>query len=333
LLVATPFSMTETPNIPLRRPSPGPAASGSQPFDDSLRWGARAAAATVLVIAACLLVVPLAARADDVEVQRLLALGDTAYTRRAEGAQGNVAQSGPIVEAVEAYAAAVELAPDRLDLRVRLLRALFFQGQYATSDVETKKLLFERGRLQFEESAELLSRRNGVEHGGDEVAVEALVLGLAREPDAGPLHYWGAVHWGVWGELFGNLAAVKKGVAKKVRDHGEVARQLAPDYDSGAPYRLLGRLHAVAPRVPIFTGWIDRELGLRYLEKALELGPDEPLHRAFLAEALLDHGPASAHERAMALLESAASAEPRAELAVEDAQAIADARKSLAARR
>ena len=60
---------------------------------------------------------------------------------------------------------------------------------------------------------------------------------------------------------------------------------------------------------------------------------DDPLTRTFLAEALLDHGPAAEHARGRELLSSAAAAEPRPDHAVEDAAAIADAAKSLATRR
>ncbi|HUP22969.1 MAG TPA: hypothetical protein VNB06_08515 [Thermoanaerobaculia bacterium] len=268
------------------------------------------------------------ATGDD-ESQRLLDMGDKSWARRAEHALGHTAATGPIVEAVAAYSRAIELAPQRLDLRVRLLRALFFQGQYATPDEATKKRLFDRGRLLFETSADLLAQRIGVSRDEDP---HKAALALGREPEAGPLHYWGAVHWGLWGEHFGNLAAVKKGVAKKVRDYGEVARLLSPEYDGGAPYRLLGRMHAVAPRVPLFTLWIDRELSIHYLERAHAIDAENPLHGAFLGEALLDHGPAAARTRGMALLDGAAKAEPRPSYQVEDARAIDDASKALAER-
>ena len=279
-------------------------------------------------LAALWLLLPGLAAGND-EARLLLELGDTAFARRAEGSNAATAAAEPIAEAVDAYTRAMSLEPDRLEPRVALLRALAFQGDYATADAAAKRAIFDRGRLLFEESAVMLAKRLGIALAEE---ADAIAKALEGEPATGPLFYWGAVHWGQWGQHFGPLAAVKEGVAKKVRDCGEVARLLSPEYEQGGPYRLLGRLHAVAPRVPIFTMWIDHQLAIEYLESA-HASSDDPLTRTFLAEALLDHGPASERARAMALLEGAATAEPRPGFAVEDSRAIADAKKSLAQRR
>jgi hypothetical protein len=268
------------------------------------------------------------AAAND-EAQLLLEIGDAAYARRAERSNGTLAEPALIAEAIDAYTRAMTLEPDRLEPRVAVLRALAYQGDHATADASAKREIFDRGRLLFEESVSLLGKRLGIVLPAE---ADAIAKALESEPAAGPLFYWGAVHWGQWGQHFGPLAAVKEGVAKKVRDCGEVARLLSPEYEQGGPYRLLGRLHAVAPRVPLFTMWIDHDLAIEYLEKA-HAASDDSLTRMFLAEALLDHGPASERARAMTLLEEAAAAEPRAGWELEDARAIADAKKSLAQRR
>ena len=128
-----------------------------------------------------------------------------------------------------------DLSYARLEPRVRLLRALSFQGDYASADVAVKKEIFERGRSLFEESLQLLTR--SLESPLPSEPPEAIAEAVAHLPEAGPLFYWGAVHWGQWGKLFGPLEAIRKGVAKRLRDGGEVARLLVPDYEEGAPFR------------------------------------------------------------------------------------------------
>ena len=113
------------------------------------------------------------------------------------------------------------------------------------------------------------------------------------------------------------MAALRKGVADRLRVHGQVALELAPDYDFAGPYRFLGRMHAVAPKVPGFTGWIDRETAVELLEEGHRRAPEHPQNRLFLAEIWLDQRPTKKQE-ALELLEELLIAEPRSGWVVED---------------
>ncbi|HVS13072.1 MAG TPA: hypothetical protein VMV46_04045 [Thermoanaerobaculia bacterium] len=261
-------------------------------------------------------------------VDELVARGDRAWARRAEGAAASRARSQPIGEAVDAFRLALDRAPERLDVRIRLLRSLFFLARYATEDPREKKRLYEEGRSVFDHGLERLGRRFGARL--ERAEADELPALLADAPEAGELYFWGAVHWGLWGESFGTMASVRKGVAGKIRRFGESAKALAPEYENAGAYRLLGRLHALAPRVPLFTGWVDPDLAIEYLERAVELAPADPLNRFFLAEALYEYGDEAQSGRARQLLESAARAQPRPDRRVEDGEAIADARTRLA---
>jgi tetratricopeptide (TPR) repeat protein len=284
------------------------------------RWCGLAPLAALLLVAA--------RPAPAATVDELVARGDRAHARRAEGAQGDRARSQPIGEAVVAFREALAQAPERLDVRVRLLRSLFFLARYATEDPKEQKRLYEEGRSVFDQGLERLGRRAGARL--DKADAGELPALLAEVPEAGELYFWGAVHWGLWGESFGTMASVRKGVAGKIRRFGEGARALAPEYENAGAYRLLGRLHALAPKVPLFTGWVDHDLAIEYLERAVELAPEDPLNRFFLAEALYEYGTGGQGPRVRELLESAANAQPRPDRRVEDGEAIADARARLA---
>jgi tetratricopeptide (TPR) repeat protein len=288
-------------------------------------------------VAVALLLIPAATRAQQSppypsgaarpDVEQLLATGDEAFARRHQGASGAQARAEPIGEAVAAHRRALELAPERIDVRARLLHSLFFVARYATPSPSRKKALYEEGRDVFEQGLARLKEDVGKRL--DSVEPEALPELLAEHPHAGELYFWGAVHWGLWGESFGTMASVRRGVAGRIRRYGESAKALVPDYQNAGAYRLLGRLHALAPRVPLFTGWIDHDLAVDYLERAVELAPEDPLNLYFLADALLEYR-RDQSERAARLLESAAGATPRPDRPIEDAEAITDARARLA---
>ena len=65
-----------------------------------------------------------------------LAEGDAQWARRAEGAQGPVAEPGPIDRALPVYRRALALAPDSTEARWRLMRALFFRGAFCGSPTD-----------------------------------------------------------------------------------------------------------------------------------------------------------------------------------------------------
>ena len=67
--------------------------------------------------------------------------------------------------------------------------------------------------------------------------------------------------------------------------------QLEPGYDAGGPYRLLGRLHARLPRVPLFSGWVDRSKALPLVEAGYALAPWHPGNRLVVAITLEELAP------------------------------------------
>lgn len=251
------------------------------------------------------------------------AQGNGWYHRRAEGARGELPAAEPIQRAVELLQQALDAAPSDVSIRADLLRALLFEAEYVAQDQDSKKALFERGRLLFEEGLEQLERATQTPDLVRREPREIRQL-LAHEPAAGAFVFWGAVHYGLWGEYFGNFAAARKGLANRLLRYGEAARALAPDIDSEGPSRFLGRLHHLTPRIPFVTRWADRDLAVELLAYAATEAPEEPLNRLFYAQALFELR--GERQAALEILRSTLLQPARANHQVEDARARARVR-------
>ncbi|RMH10954.1 MAG: hypothetical protein D6701_15610, partial [Gemmatimonadetes bacterium] len=125
------------------------------------------------------------------------------------------------------------------------------------------------------------------EPGKDEAwADSALVfLNTAVEADSTRVegYYYRAIAAGRFAQdhkLRGRAAMVQ------VREDGRRAVALDPTYDGGGPHRVLGALYLRAPGPPAGVGSLRR--ALQHLERARELGPDQPDNLLFLAEAYLE---------------------------------------------
>jgi tetratricopeptide (TPR) repeat protein len=266
----------------------------------------------------------LSAQADSIVV------GDAAWARRAEGHQGDRAQPGPVNEAVATYERAVKEQPDRLEGYWKLLKALHYKGDFATPGKEGKQQAFARGKEVAEAALDRLARKTA----GSREKLDAMTPGQAAKavsavPEAKPLYLWAAVHWGLWGDVFGRMAAARQGVGDKVRRYSETLVALDERYEDAGGHRVLGRLHTLAPKVPFVTGWVDRDKAVSELRKAVALGPDNWDNHLFLAEALFEYQPAKAAE-AREILRRLLARRPTPELAVEQERTLVNAKELLA---
>jgi tetratricopeptide (TPR) repeat protein len=267
---------------------------------------------------------PLAAQTDPI------AAGDAAWARRAEGHQGARALHGPIDEAIAAYERAVKEQPDRLEGAWKLLRALHYKGDFTTDSNDAKQKIFARGKEVAEAGIDRLAKRTaGSRQKLDALRPAQAAKAVAAVPEAKPLFLWAAVHWGLWGDVFGRLAAARQGVGDKVRSYSEILIALDERYEDAAGHRILGRLHTLAPKVPFVTGWVDRDKAVSELRRAVALGPDNFDNHVFLAEALFEYQPAKAAE-ARDILRRLIVRQPTPELAVEQEKSLVNARALLA---
>ena len=124
------------------------------------------------------------------------------------------------------------------------------------------------------------------------------------------------------------IQAGVRAVPARIRDHAEAVIELDPELADGGGLRLLGRLHTAAPRVPMVSGWIDRERGIELLRRACRVSTADPRNPLFLAEALLRHRPAAEAE-AVSLLRQVAVRRPDPEHRVEQSETLERARSLL----
>ena len=257
-----------------------------------------------------------------------IAAGDAAWARRAEGHQGDHALPGPIDEAIAAYERAVKEQPDRLEGTWKLLQALHYKGEYATSTRDGKQQVFARGKEVAEAGIDRLARRVGGRQKLDDMTPAQAAKACSGIPEARPIFLEAAVHWGLWGDVFGRLAAARQGVGDRVRRYAEILIALDERYADAAGHRILGRLHTLAPKVPFFTGWVDRDKAVAELRRAVALGPDNLDNYLFLAEALLEHQPDKSTE-ARGILRRLLARQPVPEMVVEQERTLVNAKALL----
>jgi tetratricopeptide (TPR) repeat protein len=265
-----------------------------------------------------------------------IADGDAAYLRRAAGGSDGHAAPEPIGEAVRAFQEAVAADPRNLEARWKLLRALHFEGEFATDDRAAKRRIFDRARTLSERGIELLAERVGGGQRLHELSEGERQARLARASvptrDVAALHFWSAINWAAWSQVSGLFDAVRRGVANRIHEDALLVLAIAPDYEDGGAHRLLAALHARLPRVPLVSGWVDRARALPHAESALAIAPQHPGNQLLLALTLLDLEPERRSE-AVALLEKVAASEPRAATQVEDLAIRREARERLALER
>jgi tetratricopeptide (TPR) repeat protein len=244
---------------------------------------------------------------------------DEHFARRSIGAIDEVAHPQEVDAAVDLYRKALVATPHNIDTLARLLRALHFRGAYTGAPLEEKKRIFDEGRRLGQAAVDRLEAEARAANGLSRIEALRLVDG------APALYLWTAVHWGEWGLARGKFASARSGVAGRLRDLTQTLIDLDPLFDDAAGYRMLGRLHAEAPKILFVTGWVSHDKGVQYLRRAYNLAPDHPVTCVFLAEAILDHQPEKRKE-ARELLEHCVSLTPRPDRILEDSMYMGDAR-------
>ena len=223
---------------------------------------------------ASVLCVAMVASADD-----FLRQADMWYGRRAGNFDPQTMEVDPasIDRAIELYRRAFDEGAGvaREEACWKLIRACYFQGQFAATEAEARKKAY------------------GI---GKSVGAE----GLADFPESAAIHAWMAIIWGVWGEEHGILRSAREGVAGRIRQHCERVIELDAAFQDAAGHRVLGRLHYKAPRIPLILGWPSKDKALEYLEEAYRVAPANHYNRQYLAEALYDRG---SRDRATELME------------------------------
>jgi hypothetical protein len=265
-----------------------------------------------IVVTAASILLGGSAAPDTAGVAEAVAAADAHYARRDEGPRGGTADPREIADAIAAYSSAAGRAPEDASVRWKLARALYFQGTYTGLDAKGQRDAFARGKAAAEEALAILKRRRA----------------LSKEnPDAAPSLFWAAVDWGQWGLATNKVDAATNGVARRVRDYCLALIELDPSFEEGGGYRILGRLHDSAPKIPLVTGWVSRAEGIRNLELAVGVAPENLVNLQFLAEAKARAGDVA---KARALEERVVAGTPSPDHLVEELAIQETARANLA---
>ena len=260
-----------------------------------------------------------------------VASGDGHYLRRADGRQGAVADPREIDAALNDYDAAIRKSRNDADAKWKYLRATYFKAEYTGLDDAKKAAVYERALPVADDAIAAQRARAAEKTGGKAAALEPSEIGkaLAGDLTAGETFFWTAVAWGQWSLVHGKMAAVRQGAAAKIRDDARATIAIDPDLEDAGGDRVLGRLHAVSPKVVFFTGWIDRDEAIKDLQEAVRRAPDNLVNKVYLAEAIHEYS----EDRAPAadLLKAVVAATPHPDHLVEDAKIQADAQQDLKA--
>lgn len=159
--------------------------------------------------------------------------------------------------------------PDDYEALWRLARAYHFLGKHLTLKRE-RVLAFKRG-------------------------IEAGRRAVQLAPDRPEGHFWLAANYGEYGQQKSIFTRWR--LVKPMRRELEIVIRLDPQFENGSAYAVLGKLDAEVPG--LFGGNLNR--GIRSLQRALQIGPNNSLTKLFLAEAYLKAG---RREEARRLLES-----------------------------
>lgn len=220
-------------------------------------------------------------------------------------------------------------SPDRFDVRWRLMRAIYYRGEFEAAGPD-KDAAWSEGRDLAVEGIERLGKLDAgtppheLEPGTRQLWVSSTGLDPS---DVARFYFWSSIHLGSWSRTAGLLTAVREGVANRIHAYLGVTLELDPAYDRGGPHRLLSALHGSLPRVPFVTGWVDRKQALPQAERALAIAPDDPGNRFLWALTVVkQEGPS---EETQAVFEEIAQLEPRPGFEQEDAALRKEALKRL----
>jgi hypothetical protein len=260
----------------------------------------------------------------------VIAAADKAWQRRDEGHVGGRASRERIGEAIAGYEKAAQQSSESAEARWKLARALFFDAKLTGRDQDDELAIYVRARKAGDEALAILSRRAPGGPLPANATPKQVAAALAKDRDAPPAYFWTAVAWGEWGQLATKMQGMKTGAATRIRDAAATVIALDPSFEEAGGYRVLGRLHQKAPRVPYVTGWVSRADGLRYLKLAVNTAPKNFVNRHFLAEAMAGDG-AAGRMAAIRIEKELVADSPSPGHLVEDLAIQDEARKNLAA--
>ena len=182
-----------------------------------------------------------------------LAFADSCYAARAERANGDKADAKNAKLMKDAYRKAMADSTVLEKATEGYVKAYYFSFRFVHFDKSKRKIHLDSLKNISEEAYLKFPKNKEIAH------IYASTLSM-------------------WGAEKNPLAAVKEGVANRVR---EIATSVND-------YQVLGRAHFLLPYVPIVLSWPDKSMADKYLMLALQENPKDLYNYFFLAELRFD---------------------------------------------
>jgi tetratricopeptide (TPR) repeat protein len=195
------------------------------------------------------------------DYRTLIEEGDAAFLKRGDPDQAQTA--------VDKYREATKLEPAQAEAYWKLAMACNWLGRISPKD--RKVAVYQEG-------------------------VAAGQKAVALAPDIPETHYWLGLDYGELGQATGILKSLN--LADPIKKAMNTVLEMDPNFDSGGPHIILGRLYFKLPGV--MGG--DNQKAEEHLKTAVKMGPRRYIAYNFLAELYLDQG---RREEALALLNQA----------------------------
>lgn len=164
-------------------------------------------------------------------------------------------EPGYVQKAIEEYNRALSMDPTLYEAAWKLSKAEWYLGNHSPG--EEKENVFQSG-------------------------IDAAKKAIAIAPDKCEGHFWLGVNYGFYGESHGMFKAL--GLINPIKEEMNKAMAINENCECGGPQRVLGRLYAKAP---FFKGG-SKSKAIEWLNKSMELCPNDTQTRMFLAEIYLD---------------------------------------------
>jgi tetratricopeptide (TPR) repeat protein len=165
-------------------------------------------------------------------------------------------EQGEIQKAIESYNKALETDSQNYVAAWKLSKSYWYLGNHTDKNKDT---VFEQG----------------IEAGKKAVAIDA---------NSCEGHFWLGVNYALFGENSGMFKAL--GIVDDVKREMKRSMEINENCECGGAQRVLGKLYE---KLPWFKGG-SKSKSVEYLQKSLQLCPNDTQSRIFLAETYLDQG-------------------------------------------
>ena len=93
-----------------------------------------------------------------------------------------------------------------------------------------------------------------------------------------------SILYGRLGETANILDAVKSNIPNNIKKYAEKVIEQDSSLDNHGAYLILGRLHAMTPKIIYLTHWVSLKKSEEYLKKYIKFNPETVIGRLYLAE-------------------------------------------------